>query len=144
MSSENQEPMMPTARVVRYGNGKLRVGSACAFPKQGGKWGYSNPGNRFIAAGPLRDEILAALKKASSKHEYYSLSLRHFIVLYPEYITREDLATSIPPSATAEGSYSFWAELPFNEGKKRVLVIVSSTQEEPLVTSMDDLERHVL
>lgn len=141
MSSQTQEPSMPTAKVVRYGNGKLRVGSACAFPKQRGKWGYSNPGNRFIAAGPLREEILKALKEAGSKHEYYALSLRHFIVLYPEFIKRADFLTSIPTSDNR--FYGLWADLPFKDGKKRVHIVIDPQQEAPLVTSLDDLERYV-
>jgi hypothetical protein len=137
---------MPVVRVVRYSNGKLRAGSALAFPRSDGKWSYSNPVNRFFAAGPVRDEILAALKQAGSKHEYYTISLLHFIVLYPDYITREDLLTSISASSTSgsERFYSLWAELPFGDNKKRVQLIVDPKQSEVLVTSLDDLEAHVL
>lgn len=143
MSSENEEPRMPLARIVRYSNGKLRVGRACAFLKRCGNWGYSNPGNRIFAAGPVREEILTALKNAGSKCEYYALGLRHFIVLYPEYITREDLLSSLPASH-GNRLIALHAALPFGGKKKRVQIIIDPDQEAALVTSLDHLEEHVL
>lgn len=105
-----------------------------------------NPGNRFFAAGPVRDALLAALKQVGPRHEYYAIGLRQFIVLYPEYISREDLLTAISPSDLPEGRlfYGLWAELPFGDNKQRVQIIVDPGQSKALVTSLDDLEAHVL
>jgi hypothetical protein len=112
--------------------GKVRLDNADAIPCGKG-WRYSYGGNRFFAAGPVRETVLRALDAAGPDCDSYSLSQKHAIVLYPEFITLADLKAMDSDMTAPETVYYYLtAELPFDTGRHRVRVVIDSTQEAPL------------
>lgn len=117
-------------------DGRIRIGQAIAIPLKGGQWRYSYPPNRFMSTTELRREIMAALTEAGPGHRLYRLSVRHAIVLYPDFITFDNFRNmeALGGSGLEDITYRLTARLPCADGAlHEVTVIIPTLQSEPLI-----------
>jgi hypothetical protein len=113
-------------------DGRLHLGNATAIQLPNGIWHYST-GVPLLPPDTALQEIVDALTEAGPGRSVYRITPLHALVLYPHFITGDDLRRMQPEVPDEGFAYYLEAMLPFGDKQYISNIVVDPYQNEPLI-----------